>query len=196
MADASYMDKLQAQAFRAGIRKGTEEARKFFASKLKEVKSVNRQSLLKDPNFKVRGRPLTGRLFIYFYDPKHKKTLPYYDRFPLTFMVEKAEGGFYGLNLHYLPPKQRAILFDGLTDYTTNKKYNEATRLKLSYDLLKSTSKLKFFKPCFKHYLTEYVRSKIVEIPASEWDSILYLPTEYFAKKNKGAVWTDSRSMI
>jgi hypothetical protein len=171
MADTSYMDKIQAQAFRAGIRKGTEEARKFFASKLKEVKSVNRKDLLKDPNFKVRARPLTGRLFIYFYDPKYKKTLPYYDRFPLTFMVEKAEGGFYGLNLHN-------------------------TRLKLSYELLKKTGKLKFFKPCFKHYLSEHVRSKIVEIPASEWESILFLPTEYFTKKNKSAVWADSRSSI
>lgn len=196
MADASYMDKLQAQAFRAGITKGSDEARKFFASKLKEVKSVNRQSLMKDPNFNVRARPLTGRLFIYFYDPKHKKTLPYYDRFPLTFMVEKAEGGFYGLNLHYLPHKQRAILFDALTDFATNKKYNENTRLKLSYDLLKKTGKLKFFKPCFKHYLTEHVRSKIVEIPASEWESVLFLPTEYFTKKNKSAVWADSRSSV
>ena len=111
---STFMDKLQAQAFRAGIRKDTEEARKWFAEKMKTIKSVNRRELMKDDNFITRARPLTGRMFMYFYDPKHKKTLPYYDRFPLTFMVEKAEGGFYGLNLHYLPHKQRALFFDKL----------------------------------------------------------------------------------
>lgn len=193
---STFMDKLQAQAFRAGIRKDTDEARKWFAEKMKSIKTVNRRELMKDDNFITRARPLTGRLFMYFYDPKMKKELPYYDRFPLTFMVEKAEGGFYGLNLHYLPPKQRAIFFDRLTDFATNKKYDKTTRIKLSYDLLKSASKLNMFKPCFKHYLTDHVRSKIVEVPASEWESILFLPTEYFTKKNKSAVWADSRSMI
>ena len=52
-------------------------------------------------------------------------------------MVEKAKGGFYGLNLHYLPHKQRALFFDRLTDYSTNKKYDLSTRLRLSYNLLK-----------------------------------------------------------
>lgn len=193
---STFMDKLQAQAFRAGIRKDTEEARKWFAEKMKTIKSVNRQDLMKDENFITRARPLTGRMFMYFYDPKNKKTLPYYDRFPLTFMVEKAEGGFYGLNLHYLPHKQRALFFDKLTEFATNKKYDKTTRIKLSYDLLKGASKLKMFKPCFKHYLTDHVRSKIVEVPASEWESVLFLPTEYFTKKNKSAVWTDSKSMI
>ena len=39
---STFMDKLQAQAFRAGIRKDTEEARKWFAEKMKTIKSVNR----------------------------------------------------------------------------------------------------------------------------------------------------------
>jgi len=193
---STFMDKLQAQAFRAGIRKDTDEARKWFAEKMKTIKSVNRRELMKDDNFITRARPLTGRMFMYFYDPKHKKTLPYYDRFPLTFMVEKAEGGFYGLNLHYLPHKQRALFFDKLTEFSTNKKYDKTTRIRLSYDLLKGASKLRMFRPCFKHYLTDHVRSKIVEVPASEWESVLFLPTEYFTKKNKSAVWADSRSMI
>lgn len=191
---ATYMDKLEAEAFRAGITKNTDEARKWFAKKLKDVKSPSRKALLND--FVTKTKPLVGRMFMYFYDPKHKKTLPYYDRFPLIFMVEKAEGGFYGLNLHYLPHKQRAVFFDRLTDYTNNERYNKTTRLRLKYDLLKGSSKLKFYKPCFKHYLTEHVKSKIVEVPASEWEAVLFLPTEYFVKKTKNAVWTQSRKMI
>lgn len=198
----SFMDKLEAQAFRAGIVRGTPEAQKWFAEKLKKVKSVNRQQLLKDSGFKKTSKgkmsnaSLYGRMFMYFYDPKLKKELPYYDRFPLIFLVQKAMGGFHGLNLHYLPPKQRAIFFDRFVSYSNNKKFDESTKVKLKYNTLKKASKLKFYKPCFKHYLNAHVRSNIVEIPASEWEAVLYLPTEYFVKKKQSAVWADSRKML
>lgn len=192
----SYIDKLQATAFKAGVEKNTKKSLEWFKKELQGMRTVNRQTLLKDENLKLRSRPLPGRMFMYFYDPKHKKTLPYYDRFPLIFMVEKAKGGFYGLNLHYLPPKQRAIFFDRLTDYSTNKKYDLTTRLRLSYNLLKGASKLSMYSPCFKHYLTKHVRSNIVEVPASEWETILFMPTENFKKKNKNQVWVETRKMI
>jgi hypothetical protein len=192
----SYIDRLQAQAFKSGIEKNTEKSLQWFKRELTGMKTINRQNLLKDENLKQRSRPLPGRMFMYFYDPKHKKTLPYYDRFPLIFMVEKAKGGFYGLNLHYLPHKQRALFFDRLTDYSTNKRYDLTTRLRLSYNLLKSASKLSMYGPCFKHYLNEHVRSKIIEVPASEWETVLFLPTENFKKKSQSKVWSDSRQMI
>lgn len=192
----SYIDRLQSQAYKAGIGKNTEKSLNWFKRQLMGMKTINRQNLIKDDNLKPRSAPLPGRMFMYFYDPKHKKTLPYYDRFPLIFMVEKAERGFYGLNLHYLPHKQRAIFFDRLTDYTTNEKYNLTTRLRLSYNLLKGSSRLSAFAPCFKHYLSEHVRSRMVEVPASDWETVLFLPSENFKKKNKNQVWTDSRKMI
>ena len=192
----SYIDKLQSQAFKAGVEKNTESSLKWFQRQMSQMKSVNRKALLMDDNFKARSRPLTGRMFMYFYDPKTKKEMPYYDRFPLIFMVEKAKGGFYGLNLHYLPPKLRAKFFDRLTEYSTNKRYDITTRLRLSYNLLKGASKLSLFGPCFKHYLTKQVRSKMVEVPASEWESVLFMPTENFKKSNKTKVWSDTRKMI
>jgi len=194
---ASFIDKLEAQAFRAGITKNTEKARKWFQKQIKTIKTVpNRRELLKDENFRVRTRTLTGRMYMYFYDPKHKKTLPYYDRFPLIFMVEKAEGGFYGINLHYLPPKFRALLFDSLMKLSTNKKYDQTTKLRLTYDILKRSSKLRYFKPCFKHYLSEQVASRIVEVPASDWETVLFLPTEQFKKAKSTKVWADSRTQF
>jgi len=192
----SYIDKLQSQAFKAGVEKNTESSLKWFQKQLRDMKTINRRALLTDDNFKARSRPLTGRMFMYFYDPKTKKEMPYYDRFPLIFMVEKAKGGFYGLNLHYLPPKLRAKFFDRLTDYSTNKKYDITTRLRLSYNLLKGAAKLSMFGPCFKHYLTKQVRSKLVEVPASEWETVLFMPTENFKKSNKTKVWSDTRKML
>ena len=196
----SYIDRLEARAFRAGIQKNSDKALNWFKKEVADMSNINRRDLLKDDAFKIRSRTLPGRMFMYFYDPKHKKTLPYYDRFPLIFMVEKANGGFYGLNLHYLPPKQRAILFDRLNDYTSNKRYDITTRLRLNYKVLKQASKLAFYKPCFKHYLSANVRSKLVEVPADNWETVLFMPTENFKKKNKkksvSTIWTDSRKMI
>ena len=192
----SYIDRVEAQAFRAGVEKNTNKSLQWFKTQLKGMKNINRRALLKDEAFKVRSKTLPGRMFMYFYDPKNKKTLPYYDRFPLIFMVEKANGGFYGLNLHYLPPKQRAFLFDKLMQYSSNKRYDITTRLRLNYQMLKQASKLAFFKPCFKHYLTDHVRSQLIEVPADNWETVLFMPTENFKKKSVGTVWSDSRKMI
>ena len=35
---------------------------------------------------KLNSRPSQGRLNLFFYDPKFKKTLPYYDTFPLVLL--------------------------------------------------------------------------------------------------------------
>ena len=61
---------------------------------------------------------------MYFYDPKHKETLPYYDRFPLIIMVGPAPRGFIGLNLHYLPLATRAKFLDALLGTINNEKYS------------------------------------------------------------------------
>jgi len=190
---ATFLNKLEDRANLSGIERNTMESLKWFQKEVKNMQTPSRANLLKDKNLTPKNRPLVGRMFFYQYDPKHKKTLPYYDRFPLIFMVDKAKDGFYGLNLHYLPHKWRAIFFDRLTEYTNNKKYNQTTRLRLSYDLLKGSSRLRFFGPCFKHYLKDHVKSRIVEVPANHWESVLFLPTEQFMKAKATSIWNDSR---
>ena len=137
-----------------------------------------------------------GRMYAFFYDPKHKQTLPYYDRFPLIFPFADADKGFLGINLHYLPYVLRAKLMDELYSLSTNKSYNEKTKLRLSYKVLKGASRFKFFKPCVKHYLNAHVQSRFLEVSADKWDIALFLPVEKFAKKGKQAVWSDSRRMV
>ena len=67
---------------------------------------------------------MLGNMFFYKYDPKFAKKLPYWDMYPLVFPFEKAPGGFYGLNLHYIPPRHRAILMDELKSNTNNNKFD------------------------------------------------------------------------
>lgn len=191
----SFFTQLQVAAFQKGIQTRTQEAQDWFRGKAKNL-TVNRQQLLKDDRLTIRQRPGSGRMYHYFYDPKYRETLPYYDMFPLIIMVGPAEGGFYGLNLHYLHPILRAKFLDKLVEVSSNKKYDENMKLKISYDMLKSASKLKEFQPCFKHYLYKHVDSKIAEVHAPEWEIAIFLPTESFQKKSKTAVWASSRGKI
>lgn len=196
MAKTSYFDKIQATAFRSGIKPRSSESLNWFRTKVKSIARPSRDKLLKDSALKKVNRALPGRMFMYFYDPKTKETLPYYDKFPLIIMVERAPKGFYGLNLHYLPPKLRAKFFDKLLEFKNNKKYDESTKFRITYDFLKASSKLKEFRPCFKRYLNEHVTSTIAEVPSTEWEAALFLPTEQFVKKSKNSVWSTSRGMI
>lgn len=193
---ASLFDQLNKQATLSGIQKGTKKSLEWFKDRLAAITQVNRNSILNDDSLKSVSTPLVGRMFMYFYDPKHKKTLPYYDRFPLVIMVDKAPGGFYGLNLHYLEPRLRARFFDKLLEYSNNNKYDKTTRFKLSYELLKASSRMAAFKPCYKRYLTEHIRSKIAEVPSSEWEIALFLPTEQFKKSRNSSVWKNSKLSI
>lgn len=192
----SYFQKLETDAFRAGVQPRSNDSLEWFKQRLKSVSRINNNQILKDPLLKKVEKPLIGRMYMYFYDPKTKDTLPYYDRFPLIVMVGKEKGGFTGLNLHYLPPILRAKFFDRLSEFTNNKKYDESTRFRLTYNFLRASSKLELFKPCFKRYLTSQVESRITEVPATEWEVALFLPTDKFVKNSRQSVWKKSRAMI
>jgi len=187
---------LEREAFRAGITPRTKESRTWFRGKVKNMQNISRTDLIKDESLLPGETELVGSMNMFFYDPKTKDTLPFYDRFPLVVIVGPAKGGFYGLNLHYLPMNLRAKLLDGLLDNLSNKKYDETTRFRLNYGLLQRTSKLRYFKPCFKHYLNEYVKSKIAKVPSPEWEIATFLPTASFKKSNTSNVYKVSRSMI
>lgn len=178
-----------------GIRSGlvparTKKARTWFRDKAKES-NAGRGTLLSDKE-RIRSKIVPGAMFFFTYDPKTKAKLPYYDRFPLTVIVDVTADGFTGLNLHYLPYRERAALMDALYTISSNKKYDDTTRLRLSYNTLKGAGKFKAFKPCFKRYLGSHVRSSFVYVNPSEWDIALFLPVEQFKKAGKATVWSDS----
>ena len=195
---ASLFDDILVQGVRSGqIPARTQQARDWFRDKARTQRSARAYpaNLMKETGDKVDS-PRIGHMYHFFYDPKTKATLPYYDRFPLIFMVGPAPKGFYGINLHYLPPKLRAALMDNLYGVVSNKRYDEGTKLRISYSILKGASKYRFFKPTFKHYLTENVNSQFLKIDSAEWDIALFLPTERFEKAGKSRVFADSRKAV
>jgi hypothetical protein len=124
-----------------------------------------------------RDSTVIGKMYFFWYDPKHKDKLPVYDRFPLVFPIERYPDGFLGLNMHYLSFGERTALMDSLRKFRSNNKMDETTKLRVTYDLLSRTKRLSSaMRPCIKRYLFTQVRSQFVEITADEWDKALELP--------------------
>jgi hypothetical protein len=137
-----------------------------------------------------------GYMYLFKYDPKGKLKLPYYDTFPLIFPIDLTSDGFMGINFHYLPYVLRAKLMDAIYSTVSDKRYDEKTKVGITYNILKSASKYKAFKPTVKRYLYDHVRSPFLEITAVEWDIALFLPLERFKKSDRQTIWNDSRAMI
>lgn len=193
---SNLFNNLELQAFRAGITPRTQESRDWFRKKAQSLRGISRSALMKEEPVELKNSSVVGSMYMFFYDPKHKDTLPYYDSFPLVIVIDKAPGGFLGLNLHYLPPVLRAKFLDALLDITSNSKYDETTKFTLSYSLLKRTSKYKYFKPCIKHYLTDHVRSRFARVSAPEWEIATFLPTADWQKASSSQVYAKSKGMI
>ena len=192
---SNIFQKLELAAFRNQITPRTKESREWFMKKAKVIKGINREAIMKEEPLDRGARRIIGSMQMFFYDPKYKETLPYYDRFPLAIIVKPAKGGFLGMNLHYLPPILRAKFLDALMDNVTSKKSPDA-KFKLTTRLLASASDLEYYKPCIKHYLNEHVRSNFAEVKAPEWDIATFLPTALFEKADQRKVYNDSRRML
>lgn len=196
---ATYIFQKIAQEGKAsGIVPGTEEARDWYRDRASSINQINVQKEMRNRDRlynKIVDTDI-GRMYMFFYDPKHKATLPYYDRFPLIFIMEKYKDGFLGMNLHYLPPIFRARLMDRLYAIERNDALRDSKKLKMSYGLLNSIAKYKYFTPTVKRYLYSNVRSRFLYIPYEEWDIALMLPTERFKKSKKQTVWNESKKAI
>jgi len=176
----------------------SKESISWFRQNAANIQSVNAQRMMTDKNnsTKIVTPRDIGKMFMYFYDPKFKEVLPYYDKFPLIFLVNVDSQGFDGINLHYISPQLRARLMDSLYSLLNNTKYDNTTKLKISYQLLNNASKFKYFAPCYKRYLFSHVQSNFINVPVTNWDMAVMLPTERFAKANKSKVFKESLSTV
>ena len=196
---ATLFDEILTKGVRAGqIPARTQKARDWYRETASEYKNVRENQLFgkKSDKERMMSQPLVGGMYMMEYVAKGRATLPYYDRLPLIFPYKKVKGGFFGLNMHYLPLDVRAGLMDALYDTANNRKYDETTRLKISYQILDKAAKYRDFKPCVKRYLTSQISSKFLYIYPSEWDIALFLPTERFVGASKSSVFADSRKAI
>jgi len=170
---------------------------KWLTKKISELKNPSGiASIINNEAFRKTNRFVVGGLYYFYYDPKTKKDLPYYDRFPLVLVLERYKDGFLGLNLHYLPVKYRIALLDKLMDFAILDENNDIMRMRVSYDILNASKRYKEFRPCLKKYLYNHVQSKILAVQPNEWDIAVYLPIQQFKKATVNEVWQDSLDEI
>ena len=142
---------------------------------------------------KLNSRPSVGRLNLFGYNPKYRKTLPYYDVFPLVLPLEPISGGFMGMNFHYLPPMLRFRLLERMQATATDSRFDSKTKFNVNYDDVK---RLNIVKPTIKKYLYSYVQTGFLRINADEAATAIYLPVQRFKKASEARVYADSRRFI
>lgn len=191
---AHLLQRIQQQLAKEGLTPRTRKARDWLRAKVKDL-TPSRRTMFRDSD-RTTNTPFVGHMYFYYYDPKTKETLPYYDKFPLVIPIQPYKDGFLGLNLHYISPKQRIILLDKLSEFATDKRFDINTRLRLSYELLAKASRAFGHTPCIKRYLYSHVRSSFLEVFADEWDIAALLPVSQFVGASDNKVWSDSRKKI
>lgn len=175
----------------------TQAARDWFREKGKLARASANYLIAEAPTGRLSAtKPRHGRMFLFKYEAKHKATLPYWDSFPLVIPIEHYPDGFLGVNMHYAPPVYRAKIMDALYTITNNKKYDQTTKIRLTYALMKDIGKFKPLGPCLKRYLYAHVRSPFMEIFAPEWDIALFMPIAKWNNSSVRKVYSDYRTKV
>jgi hypothetical protein len=188
---AKLLDRIKSSLAKEGLTPRTNASRAWLRAKVKDLKPTS-AALMRDRE-RLKTTSMIGKMYFYFYDPKTKDSMPYYDQFPLVIPIEKYNDGFLGLNLHYIHPKHRMVLLDKLSDTLSNDTYDEKTKLKINYRYLAAASRIFEANPCIKRYLFTQIQSRFLEITADEWDIAAMLPLESFVGATTSKVYADSR---
>ena len=100
-----------------------------------------------------------GQLYFFTYQAQTKQ--PYYDMYPLSYIIEMRSGGFLGCNLHYVKLTQRE---------------------ELAMSLLNNSAQGAVAVPprTLHKYVYAGVRGQPYRIPNTEWTDVAQLPTEKF----------------
>lgn len=158
------------------------------------MNQVSASDMFRSDVGKLVSRPIPGDLYLYLYDPKTKDSLPYYDTAPLVIPFRGAKGGWYGINLHYLPPLMRMQLLGRLMDFsTTGNAITDNTRLRLKWSMLNKMAESPMIEFATKRYLYSHVKSRFLMINPTDWKKVIVLPIESFEKATTSKVYADAR---
>ena len=189
----SKLTQITAQKSTAELQSLSRESYKWLLTKINELRNPSQIPRgIAAEDFRKNKRFILGGLYHFYYDPKGKEDLDYYDRFPLVLALEKYPDGFLGLNLHYLPIKYRVAFLEKLMDYAILDADNDPRRLRVTYDILSASRRFREFRPCIKRYLNGHIKSRILTIEPKEWEVAVFLPTHLFKGAKPQEVWKES----
>ena len=111
----------------------------------------------------IRRYAVSGHMYLFEYNAKYRTKLPYYDEFPLVYVIKATRTEFWGANLHYLSPKKRVWCIKRLMD-----------------------GRVDIPRICFHKYLLGNVDGYLLDLAAEEWTTAILLPIENFVRNVKG----------
>ena len=166
--------------YRSAVRAEASSYKKNFDKYILNEKSDRVGAVEEQDANQLRRYPVQGHLYMFEYKAKMRH-LPYYDRFPLVYVLKASRSEFIGLNLHYLSPKKRIICTKKLMQ-----------------------GRIDIPKRCFHKYLQPHVDGLMLDLASSEWDTAILLPTEDFVKDingrafpiNKEDVWEETNEQF
>ena len=144
--------------YRAAVKSEASSYRKNFDKYILNEKSDDIGAVEDQDANELRRYTVQGHLYMFEYKAS-MKYLPYYDRFPLVYVIKSEKDQFWGANLHYLRPKKRILATSKLMQ-----------------------GRIDFPKSCFHKYIQQHVQGLMLELAATEWDTAILLPTEDFVK--------------
>ena len=148
--------------YRSAVRAEASSYKKNFDKYILNEKSDKVGAVKEQDANQLRRYAVQGHLYMFEYKAKMRH-LPYYDRFPLVYVLKATKSEFIGLNLHYLSPKKRIICTKKLMQ-----------------------GRIDIPKRCFHKYLQPHVDGLMLDLASSEWDTAILLPTEDFVKDING----------
>jgi hypothetical protein len=182
----SYINKFNTSS-KGTIERNSTESLKWFQRRISKDTNPSRMSLINNPgDYKTRkGNEkgmLIGRMYYFKYQAESPgdQELPIYDQYPMVFIfnTSKTQDGknlIHALNVHYLQPRERSILLLKLLKLKNNKTYTHRTKLKLSWELIKSHVDHSLYQKAVHAYRVDRIKSRLIEIFPSEWEIAVFL---------------------
>jgi len=124
-----------------------------------------------DENLRTK-RVYQGHLIFFNYKAE-TESLPYYDKFPLVYVLSVAGKYFYGANLHYVMPQKR---------------------LKIIQKIL--NGRVDIPKKIIHKYLNERCESFFLDLAKVEWETAVLLPVEDFVLMRGGGKFPYDKELV
>ena len=158
--------------YRSAVKAESSKYKKNFNKYILDEKADRNGFATEQDANELRKYTVMGHMYMFEYKAK-MRWLPYYDRFPLVYVIKSGKTEFWGANLHYLSPKKRII----------------ATRKLMQ-------GRIDIPKKCFHKYLHAHVDGLYLDLAAAEWDTAILLPTADFVKDLNGMVFPINQELV
>ena len=181
MADTIF-GKIQEEKDLYKLSNGENPSYIWFNEKVKELISISESPSELLSKWERRANKVQlYRFNMFFYDAKTKKTLPYFDMFPLVFPLRRLGNSFTGINAHYLPPSFKEDFFNIYNKFALNDEFDETTLYRMTWSKI---SRFKIMRPLIRQYSLSNIKSRFLVLNADEVPTALALPLARLVKPN------------